>query len=110
MQLRKCLLLSFLLGGVLFSGCIPVDDISAVWEGAVIDPELEGYWKQTDVEFRSQDQYLSFVKKGNAFEVETTGADYSYLFDDMPETPNPKAKCLSINGWGILIITDGTRS
>ena len=104
MQLRKCLLLSFLLGVVLFSGCIPVDDISAVWEGAVIDPELEGYWKQTDVEFRSQDQYLSFVKKGNAFEVETIGADYSYLFDDMPETPNPKAKCLSINGWGILII------
>lgn len=104
MQLKKILLLTTVLVTIFYSGCIPVDDISAVWDKATLDPELEGHWKQLGVEYRSQDQYISFVKKDDVYEIEMADAEYSHLFDDLPATPNPKARCLTVNEWGILII------
>jgi hypothetical protein len=102
MQLKIKLLFIFVFGIVLFSGCIPVDDISPVWDKATLNPDIEGHWKQVGVKYRSQDKYISFVKKGDEYEVEMTSPGRSHLLDD--STPNSKARCLTVNGWGVLVI------
>ena len=95
-----------LLGTLFFSGCIPVDDISGVWNEGFLDSDLEGHWKKTGVQFRSQDQYISFLKKEKerVYEIENTDAEYSHQFEDFPPVPNAKARCLSVNGWGVLVV------
>lgn len=32
----------------ILSGCIPVDDLDGYWENGVVDPQLQGYWKQVE--------------------------------------------------------------
>ena len=64
-------------------GCIPVDDLAGYWDKGVIDPELEGDWKQLGVEFRSEDSYLSFVKSGEYYLQESSIADY--IAEDVPK-------------------------
>lgn len=57
------------------TGCIPVDDLGIYWDKGIIDSELEGHWKLSGVKHRSQDQYLSFNKKGDFLELTQIDAD-----------------------------------
>ena len=104
MRLKKNFSISFIFTPIFYFGCIPVDDISGVWDKGTLAPNIKGHWKKMGIEYRSQDSYISFIEKGDVYEIEMTDAEYSHQFEDMPPTPNAKARCLSINGWGILII------
>ena len=73
----SCTLLLFLAGA-----CIPVDDLGEYWDKGTIDPALEGHWRKADVEFRSQDEFLSFVKSGDHYVVES-------LMAESPERKTP---------------------
>jgi len=48
-------------------GCIPIDDLAGYWDKGIIDPNLEGHWKQLGLQFRSEDNYVSFVKSGEHY-------------------------------------------
>lgn len=45
----------------LATSCIPIDDLNGYWEKGTIDPELEGDWKLSGVEYPVNDKYMSFV-------------------------------------------------
>lgn len=56
-------------------GCIPVEDIGNYWEQGKLDPKIEGHWKKTGVEHRSEDEYLSFIKSKNCYSIQIQNAD-----------------------------------
>jgi len=56
------------------AGCIPVDDLAGYWDKGIIDPNLEGHWKQLGTQFRSEDNYVSFVKSGENYLQESNTA------------------------------------
>ena len=82
MEMRKTLLPTLFCLAVLsaIKGCIPVEDFGEYWEKGTIDPVLEGHWKQLEVEFRSEENYLSFVKSGDHYVCEFSAAFF------MPKT------------------------
>jgi len=49
------------------AGCIPIDDFGNYWNEGSVDPVLEGHWKKLGVEFRSQDEYITFEKEGDYY-------------------------------------------
>jgi len=70
---------------LLFSaiGCIPIDDLAGYWDKGVIDPGLEGHWKQLGMQFRSEDSYISFVKSGDYYLQESNTA--LFIPDGVPK-------------------------
>lgn len=83
--MRKLLLASLLSVALLFSskGCIPVEDLGGYWEKGIIDPNIEGHWKQLGVEFRFEDKYISFIKAGEYYlQKQKTAA---FIPDYVPE-------------------------
>ena len=82
---RKTLLKTIITIVFLFSidGCIPIDDLGDCWEKGIIDPNIDGHWKQLGVQFRSEDTYLSFVKSGNHYILETNVA--AFIPEDVPK-------------------------
>ena len=85
MEMRQKLLPTILCIALLFAikGCIPVEDFGEYWEKGAVDPALEGHWKQLDVEFRSEENYLSFVKSGDHYVCEVSSA--YFMPQDMPQ-------------------------
>lgn len=57
MRSRHFVLAAIVLTGLMFwtVGCIPVDDLAGYWEKGIVDPKLEGHWRQLGVKFRSKD-------------------------------------------------------
>jgi hypothetical protein len=84
MAMRKKLILTLLSIAFLFvsKGCIPVEDFGEYWQKGIIDQALEGHWKQLDVEFRSEENYLSFVKSGDHYVCEFSSVNF--MPKDMP--------------------------
>jgi len=66
-------------------GCIPVEDLGGYWDKGGLDPELEGQWRQLGKDFRSQDEYASFVKSGTVYQHKHISVETLH-WDDMPET------------------------
>jgi len=85
MAMRKTLLPILLCLAALFAikGCIPVEDFGGYWEKGIVDPALEGHWKQLEEEFRSEQYYLSFVKSGDHYVCEFGVA--FFMPQDMPQ-------------------------
>ncbi|MBW8041752.1 MAG: carboxypeptidase regulatory-like domain-containing protein [Planctomycetes bacterium] len=100
--MRKTLLRTLFFLGVLFAvkGCIPVEDFGEYWEKGIIDPALEGHWKQLDVEFRSEQNYLSFVKSGDHYVCEVSAA--FFMPQDMPQV-GIRAKTLTAGKYKFLM-------
>jgi hypothetical protein len=76
MSSRDSFLAAIVLSVLIFwsAGCIPVDDLGGYWDKGVIDPALEGHWKQLGMKFRSEDNYVSFVKSGEHYLQESNTA------------------------------------
>ncbi|MHC4982855.1 MAG: hypothetical protein ACYTF6_06765 [Planctomycetota bacterium] len=82
--------------------CIPVEDFGEYWEKGTIDAELEGHWKKMGMEFRSQDEYVSFVKDGSHYRWISTRADAP----DRPTGRELAAKTLPVGKHRFLMVCD----
>ena len=82
---RRLLLASLFFIALLFlgKGCIPVEDLGEYWEKGIVDPNIEGHWKQLGIEFRSEDNYMSFIKAGEYYLQKQKTADF--IPDYVPE-------------------------
>lgn len=105
MRIEKSLERLILIGILFYSGCIPVEDISGVWDQGFLDPDLEGHWKLMDVKYHSQDQYISFIKKDDVYDAQMICAAYAHMQEDLES--KVQVRCLSVKNWGILVI-DGS--
>ena len=76
MSSRNSFLAAIVLSLLMFwgAGCIPVDDLGGYWDKGIIDSKLEGHWKQLGVQFRTEDNYVSFVKSGEHYLQESNTA------------------------------------
>lgn len=76
MSSRDSFLAAIVLAVLMFwgAGCIPVDDLAGYWDKGIIDPNLEGHWKQLGTQFSSEDNYVSFVKSGEHYLQESNTA------------------------------------
>ena len=79
---EKSQLLFLLLIIFIYRGCIPIYDLGDYWDKGIIDPQLEGHWKEPGDKLRSGDTYLSFIKSGDHYIHNIISADGPDGFPD----------------------------
>ena len=84
-------------------GCIPVGDFGAYWDKGVLDPDLEGHWKQKGVAFRSQDQYSSFEKVDTYYRHKSISVDRPRRGKGFPEIEQ-QARTLMAGKYRFLMV------
>jgi hypothetical protein len=100
--MAKAMYILLLISPLLLSSCIPVDDITVVWEKGFLDPEIEGHWRKLSQEYRSQDEYVSFIKEEDVYKTQTIHAAYDHMIEDYK--PEAHVRCLSVNGWSVMVV------
>lgn len=86
-------------------GCIPIQDFGKAWDQSTIDPELEGHWKQLGQKIRAKDHYESFIRKGDAYDMEEVSAEIPELPKELAATiPPQRARTLAIGKHKFLLI------
>lgn len=65
-------------------GCIPVDDLGEYWDKGIIDPQLEGSWKLDGVEYPSQNQYLTFSRNKDCYDLISNSSDHTSPTKSIP--------------------------
>lgn len=81
-------------------GCIPIEELGEYWEKGTVDPILEGHWRKMGSKFQNEDNYLTFRKTDDYYEVQAINAEIPMPLEI---EVTQKCKTLSIESYKFLM-------